>query len=267
MMQVPYIDPLDEVLGFIKEAMPPKKDKDQLKATQKKEIDLWHHWNTNDRKPEHLKPLFESYKPLLQREANKFRGVELPTSTINAELRKQFVNAVKTYDPKKGTQLNTWVQTNLQKSSRFVKTYQNLGKIPESQISKIRDFNKAKDHLTNVHGFEPDTRTLSDHLKWPHKRVVQLQKELSRKDLAASGFPQDPADVLTPRELEAIHILQYDNRMSSEERTVYEYTFGMNGKQRLQPGQIAKKTGIHPSKVSRIRGKLKNYVQEAIDVL
>lgn len=264
MYALPNIDVLDEFLELAKEAMPQKKE--QLKAKQKKEIDLWHTWNTQGRKPEQLKPLYESYKPLLQSEANKFRGLELPTSTIHAELRKHFVNAVKTYDPKRGTQLNTWVRTNLQKNSRFIKTYQNLGKIPESQISKIREFNQAKETLTNQFGYEPDTRTMADHLKWPHKRVIQLQKEL-RKDNPTSGYPHDPAETLTPKELEAVHILQYDTRMSPEERTVYEYTFGMNGKPKLQPGQIAKQTKIHPSKISRIRGKLKTYIQEAMEVL
>ena len=266
MTAAPNIQALDDFLELVKEAMPPKK-KEELKATQRREIDLWHNWNNNGRKPEHLKPLLESYKPLLQDRANKFRGVELPTSTIHAELRKQFVNAVKTYDPKKGTQLNTWVQTNLQKSSRFVKTYQNLGKIPESNIGKIREFKQAKEHLYNTHGYEPDTKMLSEHLKWPQKRVAQIQKELSRQDNAVSNNLHDPAEFLTPKELEATRILQYDTRLSPEERTVYEYTFGMNGKPRLQPGQIAKQTGLHPSKVSRIRSKLTGYVQEAMDVL
>lgn len=270
-----FIEILDLFLNedMIKEALakkkqPEPKDKNILKATQKKEIDLWHNWHTQGRKPEHLKPLYESFKPLLQRETNKWKGVEIPKSAINAEMRKQFVNAVKTYDPARGTQLSSWVTTNLQKSSRFMKTYQNYGKIPEGQISKIREFKLAKETLFNTHGFEPDTKTLADHLKWPHKRVIQLQKELAREDLPLSGFAGgDPAEVLAPKELEAIHILQYDKRLTPDERTVYEYTFGINGRNRLQPGQIAKQTGLHPSKISRIRGKLKGFVQEAMEVL
>lgn len=256
---------LDEFLDLVKEGMPKKKD--DLKTVQRREVDLWHTWNNNGRKPEHLKPLLESYKPLLQGVANKFRTVEIPVSSIHAELRKQFVTAVKTYNPKRGTQLNTWVQTHLQKGSRFIKTYQNLGKIPEGQISKIREYKQAKEFLLNKHGFEPDTKALADHMKWPHKRVAQLQKELSREDKAASNYLHDPAEFLAPKELEAVHILQFDTRLSPEERTVYEYTFGMNGKPRLQPGQIAKQTSIHPSKVSRIRTKLKGYLQEATDIL
>ena len=264
-------DFLDLVLvkeGLAKKVQPPKpeKDKVQFKATQKREIDLWHNWNNNGRKPEHLKPLYESFKPLLQREANKFRTLEIPKSAISAEIRKQFVNAVKSYDPKRATQLNSWITTNLQKSSRFIKTYQNLGKIPEGQISKIREYKQAKETLFNKMGYEPDTEAIAEHLKWPRKRVAQLQKEL-RKDLSASGFPTDPAEILTPKELEAIRIIQFDNRLSKDERSVYEYTFGINGKAGLQPGQIAKQTGLQPSKVSRIRSKLKDYVQEAMDVL
>lgn len=268
---------LDEFLDldFVKEALakrktPEPKDKNVLKATQKKEIDLWHHWNDNGRKPEHLKPLYESYKPLLQKETNKWKGVEIPKSAINAEMRKQFVNAVKSYDPNhaKKTALSSWVTTNLQKASRFMKTYQNYGKIPEGQISKIREFKQAKETLFNIHGYEADTKTLADHLKWPHKRVVQLQKELAREDLPLSGFTGgDPAEALAPKELEAIHLIQYDKRLSPDDRTVFEYTFGMNGRPQLQPGQIAKKTGLHPSKISRIRGKLKGFVLEAQEAL
>lgn len=271
------IELLDEFLelDLVKEALAKKKstepkDKNILKATQRKEIDLWHHWNDNGRKPEHLKPLYDSFKPLLQREANKFRTVEIPKSAVNAEMRKQFVNAVKTFDPKhvKKAQLSSWVTTNLQKSSRFIKKYQNYGKIPEGQIAKIREFNQAKETLSNIHGFEPDTQMLADYMKVPHKKIIQLQKEMSREDLPLSGFVGgDPAESFTPKELEAIHILQYDNRLSPAERSVYEYTWGINGKAKLQPGQIAKKTGLHPSKISRIRGKLKGFINEAMEVL
>lgn len=275
---IPYvnIDLIDEFLDLdlVKYALAVKNQlekptKDEFKATQRKEIDLWHHWNNNGRKPNHLKPLLDSFKPMLQAEANKWKGIEIPKSAINAEMRKQFVHAVKTFDPNhpKKTQLGSWIRTNLTKSSRFMKTYQNIGKIPESNISKIREFKQAKETLSNQLGYEPDTRAIADHLKWPHKKVIQLQKEL-RDDLPVSGFAGgDPAELLTPRELEAIRILQYDTRLSGDERAVYEYTFGMNGRARLQPGQIAKQTGLHPSKISRIRSKIKSYIIEAQEVL
>lgn len=187
---------------YVKEAAP-KKSREEMRETQKHELELWHTWNKS-KKPEHLQPLYESYKPFLTREAQKWvNKVELPTSTIHAEIDRHFVNAVKTFNPGRGTQLNTWVQTNLQKVSRFVKTYQNFGKIPEGQISQIRPFQAAKEHLYDKLGHEPDTKTLAEHLGWTQRRVIQMQKE-NRKDLPASGYESDPAELMTPKELEEI---------------------------------------------------------------
>ena len=273
-MQVtPNTELLDNFLFLTKEGAkkatpaPAIKQSPELKSLQKREMELWHGWNNNGRKANDLKPLFDSYKPLIQKTANKFVGrVEIPVSAIHAELRKQFINAVKSYDPKKGSQLNSWVTNHLKKASRFVKTYQNIGKIPEGNIAKIGEFDRAKEELTEKLGYEPDTKTLADYLKLPQKRVIQLIKE-RRADVSASSYIHDPAEILTPKELEAVHLLQFDTRLGPEERTVYEYVFGINGKPRLAPGEIAKKTGIHPSKVSRIRTKLKGHIQEAIEVL
>lgn len=261
-------DYLDNFLDtFVKEAAP-KKSREELRATQRQELDLWHHWNNNGRKPEHLQPLYESYKPMLVREAQKFRTVEMiPSATIHAEIDKHFVNAVKTFNPNKA-QLSTWVGQNLKKASRFVKTYQNLGKIPEGQIAQIRTYKQAQEHLYDKLGFEPDTKALADHLGWTPRRVQQLQREL-RRDLPASKFEaggmEDPTELLSPKELEAIKLMQYD--LTPEERTVYEYTFGMNGKPRYQPGQIARAANIHPSKVSRIRNRLVDKLREAMQLI
>ena len=256
------VDILDEFLGLTKNAafsfppfsMPtppgvlgaaPKKTKEEFKSQQKKEIDMWHNWNENGRKPAHLKPLLDAYKPMIQSKARVYTRsqVEMPTSAVEAEYKKHFVNAMKTFNPTKGAQLNTWVDWHLRKAGRYVKTYQNLAKMPERNIGAIRKFDEAKFDLSQKHGYEPDTHMIAEHLGWPHRRVVQMSKE-RRKDLPVSGFMHDPTEVLNPKELEAIHTLQYDSRLSHEDRAVYEYTFGMNGKPMLKPGEIA----LTPSK-------------------
>lgn len=265
MQLAPDIALLDNLLEQVKLASPAP-EPPPLSHTQQRELDLWHDWHHGGRQPEAIQPLFESFRPLIERHARTYvNRVELPTSAIYSELNRHFVNALKSYDPAKGTQLNTWVHANLQKVSRFVKSYQNLGKIPEAQISKIREFNQAKETLQNKLGYEPDAHALSEHLGWHPRKVAQLQRELSRRDLPASSFALDPAEHLHPRELEAVQLIQYD--LAPHERTVYEYTFGMNGRPVLAPGQIATKTGLHPSKVSRIRKDLQAKVQGALQVL
>jgi len=236
-----------------------------LRKTQQKEAELWQKWDQGGRKPADLKPLHESFKPIIAKQTRVYSGkVPIPTSAIHHEMNKQFVNAMKSYDPGRGTKLNTWVTTNLKKGQRFIKTYQNLGKIPEGQISLITPYKAAKEELAAKLGHEPDTQSIADHMGEPVKRIIQLEKE-NRPDLSASGFLNDPAEVLAPKELEAFKLIQYD--LQPEERTVYEYTFGVNGKPLLKPGQIAKKTGIHASKISRIRKKLQGRVRDAMEIL
>jgi len=176
------------------------------------------------------------------------------------------MNAVKSFDPSK-SQLNTWVQNNLRKTQRFVRNYQNIGHIPEGQVRLITPYKQAVEELTAKFGHEPDTLSIAQHMQEPERKVAQLQKEL-RKDLPVSGFGEeggDPAQLLTPKELEAFNLIKYD--LTPEERVVYEYTFGAEGKPMLRPGEIAKKAKIHPSKVSRIRKKLKDKVQEAMEYI
>jgi DNA-directed RNA polymerase specialized sigma subunit len=237
-----------------------------LKKTQKKELELWHNWNNNGRKTEDLQPIYQSFKPMLNKAVASWAGrVEaVPNSAIQAEMHKQFVTAIKTYNPTKA-QLNTWVTNNLRKAGRYIKNYQNIGHIPETQIDKIEPYKKAKMELYDKLGYEPDTATIAEHMGQPLRKIQQLEKE-NRQDLAASKFNEgDPAEILQPKELEALTLIQYD--LTPEQRTVYEYTFGMNGKPMLKPGEIANKTNIHASKVSRIRKMLKDKITEAMDVL
>ena len=85
---------------------PPTKKKKKLRATQKKEGELWKKWDNGGRTADDLKPLHISFKPVIMQQvrvyANKGK-YPIPTSAIQHEMNKQFVRAVKTYDPERGT--------------------------------------------------------------------------------------------------------------------------------------------------------------------
>lgn len=241
---------------------------DILHKKKQFEFQQWEKWKTGGEKPEDLRPLLQSMKPLIQKQINVYKGrVPIPPAAVEAEFTRHALTAFRTFDPNRQAQLSTHVQNQLQKGRRFISTYQNLGYIPEHRVHKIGEFKLAQSTLQERLGRQPETFELSEQLGWSPAEVGRMQKEM-RKDLPASGFitaegqSTDPAELMPSREREVMKLIQFE--LGPEEKLVYDYTYGLNGKPQLQPGQIATTLAFSPSKVSRIRNaiatKIKQYL-------
>src|SRR5580658_6510991 len=94
-----------EKLGMAKKPSPPSPftaPKKDLGEVRSKELNLWHVWNNNGRKPKDLTPLLNSMKPLIMRKKNDLSRAEVPLASIEHNLEKQVLEAFKKYDPSKG---------------------------------------------------------------------------------------------------------------------------------------------------------------------
>ena len=223
-----------------------------LRGRQRKEFELWEQWKTGGMQPQQLRPLIKSFKPLINHQANIFAGRvrDIPPAAIRAEFTNQFTNALQTYDPNRGTQLNTHIRHQLKKAQRFVTTYQNPGRIPENRIYKIHEMQTAAQELDEKYGRPPTTLEMADKLKWPPKQVDLLQKEV-RKVHPIGHFESDPMTHIPSTQRATLRLLPYE--LSSDENAVFEHIYGLGGKARLEPGAIAKQLGMSAPKVSRLK--------------
>jgi DNA-directed RNA polymerase specialized sigma subunit len=232
-------------------------DEDREKAASeraKQDLDLWHNWNNNGRQPEHLKPLLNQYQGMIQTQVRRYaNNVEIPTAVIEAEYTKQFVNAVNTYKPDRGAALGSWVMNNLQKSQRWIGAHQNVARITEGRLNRIGDFNRAKADLSDELGREPSSQEIAEHMGRPLKMVTRLEKEL-RKSYVASAMEFDPVQNMPSVEREALAFIPYE--LNDQEKVVFEYTMGINGKPKLNATQIAQQLNISNSTVSRIKTRI-----------
>lgn len=251
---------LDLIDLFDKEAA----KKEDLGETKKNEIQLWHDWKKSGEDPDKLRPLLHSFRPLIRSRANVWANhVDLPPEAIHAEFNKQFVSALRTYNPNKGTALGSWVTTKLRKAQRWITTYQNPARIQEKRIYQIGSFQTAKAQLDEQLGREPTSFELSNHLGWNEAEVNRMSSEL-RRALPSSGFDTglDPTTIMPSRELEVFNLIRYD--LTTEELSVYDDLTGYGGKPIMRPGEVARKHGYSPSKISRLKGsiseKLKKYL-------
>lgn len=266
-IELPKIEP-------VKPVTVPRAD---LSGKKKTELDLYHQWNNNGRKPEHLDPLLKSFQPLIQSRVNIYKNrVEIPVSAIEHEHKKAFVKALETWDPNKGGGLSTWVTTNLRKAGRYVDNNKNFARITENVYKNIGAFNSLKSELTEKLGHEPDAQTIHDHIlvnghpklgMLSLKDVQRLSNE-QRKSLIEKGHETAGQGsfmpMMDPRHEEVVHLIHH--QLTPQERLVHEYTFGLNGKPKLKSGEIAKTLKMDNSKVSKLRtsiwSKMKPYLEE-----
>lgn len=236
-----------------------KKKQQELTAKRANEFELWKTWKKSGYKPTHLEPLLKSLNPLIQKRgliSGKGR-VEVPTAAIDFELKKQVVKSLKEYDPNKGASLSTWVTGNMRKISRFIHNTQNLTRITEPLAAKIGTYNAVKADLTERLGHAPDDHTLHEELlkhdkKFSMKELKRLNKEIRKSYISGQGGLDDvQTAVMSSPDAEVIHLVV--PQLTKPELAVHELTFGLNGKPKMAPGQIAKTLKMDNSKVAKLR--------------
>lgn len=259
--------PAVRAFSALKPTLTAEQKKQELKTKQPLEMKLWEDYRASGWHPKKLDPILKSFSGLLNQRINIYRNrVEIPTAAIEHVHKTEFMKGLKDFDPSRGVQLNTYLTNRLKKAGRYIEANKNFAYIPENVSKNIGAFNAFKAELTERLGHEPDDHTIHDEaLKANHPRLGILSlkdiKRLNRdqrKGLIQTGYEQDllHPEELNPREIEVSQLIIH--QLTPMERLVHEYTLGLNGKAKLQPGQIAKKLKMDGSKVSKLRRSIWN---------
>jgi DNA-directed RNA polymerase specialized sigma subunit len=247
------------------------READKREADRAEELRLWKKWMDGGKKPEDLGPLLNKFGGMIRSQFSAYKGkVKLvPDSVMEAEFKLQFVKALESYDPSKGT-LGTYVYRYLSKAKRYITERQNIGRIPENRIYKIKAYTTARDEfLEKNEGRIPTHQEMLAALKpgdssWTLNDVKRMDAEL-RGDLVSQNFEDDPYSIYPSKEDEIIKL--YRAELEGQELEVYDFLIGGGGKERIKStGEIAKRLGIPDYQVSRhkrsIMTGLKKYLDE-----
>ena len=219
---------------------------------------LWKKWDQGGRKKSDLQPLFNQFAGTLERQVNQFAyKVNIPPSTIRANVQQNFVDALESYDPNKAANLNTHVTWNLKKTKRFIAQNQNFARIPEPMLYRIGTYQREEDRLQRKLGRDPSTMELASALQWPPAHVERMRKSL-RKDLSSSVFEFDPSTLQVSRWNEVKTLIPYE--LNAQENAVFDLVLG-NQNRELSNNEVAAKLNLSPSRVSKIKAGIANKVQ------
>lgn len=234
-------NPIDDLL-LTKEAELQKKRQQELQH-----LDTWR----QSKKPEHLEPLLKAFEPVVANKMRLLKAPAVPEAAFRAELQKQLINAFETYNPNRGAQLSTWVESNLRRAQRYNTRFQNAAYIPEGQARHIGPIQKAQDELREQFGRDPTHDELGDHLGMPPKRVAKIISA-QRRDIPASSFETDPTELALQRDHEVLDLLPFN--LTHDEREVFNHLYGREGRPQMQStNELAKKLGKSAPQISRIR--------------
>lgn len=222
---------------------------------QDQERELWERWKkTGDQMA--LQELFRSLQPLIQKISWNYTG-NLPPAFIEGEVKKQVMKALESYDPARGTQLNTHIQNRTQKVLREIYKYQNPLRLAEESHLKIPAFQNVYDNLQSQLAREPTQLELAREMNTSIAEIRRLKAGM-RRDLGAveGGLLWRPAE--KDRQKEILDLVYYE--LNPQEQQVLEYLYGLNGKPELAAKDIAVRMSLTPARVSQIKTRISSVV-------
>ncbi len=214
------------------------------------------------------KELIHSLTPLIRSQASKFKNSGLPYSAIELEGKRLAAQAVDTYDPQMGVQLNTHVTNYLKKLSRFTTTYQNVGHIPEPRALMLGKYETVFANLSAEKGREPTIIELADVMQVSPKEIDRLQSE-RRADLHMELASSDPEEggfsyyvapnSEDPKLREALEFVYFD--ADPVNKKILEYTFGLGHTPIITAKEIKEKLNLTESELQMRKDKLSKEIK------
>lgn len=244
-------------------AEPDEPPPEVTETRQARDLALWKKWHDGGHRREDMEPLLKNFEPLIRLRMSPFLGrVRLvPDSVIEAEFKLQFVEALRVYDPEKSS-LITHVFRYLDKAKRYIADKQNVGRIPENRIYKIKTYTNALNNLRDKLNGEPSIKQLSVELGWPEAEVKRMASE-SRADLSSHGFEEDPFNVMPSKSEEVLRLFEYE--LEGDERAVYQHLTGYGKRHIVSTGEIAKVLGMPDYRVSRLKANIERKLRKYLE--
>lgn len=241
----------------------------ELRGRRGKEVELWHHWNNNGRKEEHLEPLLSSVAPMVKREATKRLsglGGSIPRGALETALQRATVKAFETYDPNrlgpsgKPVQLSTHIGNNFQRVTDFVAAQRNARRLPRSKLDKAGELLAAREDFHQQNGRLPTVQELEKELpKWRKKDIQETSKALAAEVYTHVGGGLSDDNSADMDKYRASVLLVY-GQLNPLEKQFADLHYPAAGETPMNVQAIAKKMGIPTHRVYRIRTSVDNRI-------
>ena len=237
----------------------------ELRGRRGTELELWHKWNDNGRKEEHLEPLLQSVQPMIKREAKRRLvglGGSIPLGALETSLQLATLKQIQRYDPArlgpsgKPVQLSTHIHNGFQSITDFVAKNRNARSLPRAKLDKAGELLAARDEFTQEHGREPTKAELAAKLpKWKKGAIAETTRARAPEVYTHFGGGLAEDNSADADKYRAAVLLVY-GQLNPVEKQFADLHYPQAGETPMNVKQIANKLGIPQHQVYRVRAKV-----------
>lgn len=197
----------------------------------------------------------------LQPEINKgIAAAGGKTSYITLGQGKQVtIDAIKSYDPKSGAKLTSWLNTQMQRMIRNVKTTKFTMRVPEAKARDAFDVQSRIADIEAKHGGVISDGALADELGIPLKKLQAYRGAVTPEVITADAPPAEESST----DPQLIMDMVYTAKLSPRDQFIMQHALGYNGNKILPSNVIAQKLKVTPATVSQRLAEIRKLIQRA----
>lgn len=178
--------------------------------------------------------------------------------------------AVKKYDPNKGTKLSTYLMTQLQPLQREARKRRDVIRMPERSQIDLEKLRATERLFKDEEGREPADSELADKLGMSIKRIRYL-RERESGPIAEGSFEQETETSFQPGTVtpsaEDAWMSYVHHGLGPIDQKILEWRTGYLGKKILSNNEIAHRLKISPAAVSQRAAKIANQLEEGVGLI
>ncbi len=226
----------------------------------------YENWKLNPG-PDTMGSVVRAIDPVLVAEVQRYDG---PKDVLHAKAKRLAIDAVKSYDPSRETQLNTWVTSNLRPLSRYSQQIAVI-RTPEVARRRAAEISTHVNKFMDATGREPSDKELADstglsvsQIKKLRHRVPAVVSESQTETKTEDGDVEtvSPA-VSSGMSGRTAYDIVYQG-LDARQRFIADSRTGMGGKPVLSSTEIAKRLGVSPAFVSQTSAEIASRVSEVL---
>ena len=214
------------------------------------------------RDPKLFTQLVVEYQPVVNSVVNKYRTTGVSPTTLRAQATTQLIKALKSYRTDRGAQPTTHIWNQMQKVQRSATESLTSGHAPEYRNIKRSTFVTVRDNLTDRLGYEPNNDEMADELGWNRNEVSRMNSELGGEVTASKAEFDFYGNSLQMESKDRMLADYLYHELSGKDKAIFEYTFGVGGKPKLNNKQIASKLRTNEMSIHRAKKAMSSKIKE-----